>query len=271
MKTATTHWYPKAKAGQQPTPWWYYGRAIYVSRHDYRKIFFNFLAVGVPLGVAGLLFEEPWFLYPAYGLACVGFALLFYSLFGLYRQYGHPAKKYFAKLLNKADVKGEIQLADIHIGTYRHTYQFANLLPDATIHSIDCWENDCPSEEAISDVRALEPAPTHEPRIKIDKAQNYTIDMPDASMDVVVFGFGSHEIPPGEERAKIFAEAKRILKPNGKLLMFEHGIDFENYLIFGPVIYHVTKHSEWMEFLRNRFNDVKADRLYAVDMITAKK
>lgn len=271
MKTATTHWYPKAKAGQQPTPWWYYGRAIYVSRHDYRKIFFNFLAFGLPLGVTGLLLQEPWFLYPAYILMYVGFALLFYSLFGLYRQYGHPAKKYFTKLLNKADVKGNVQLADIHIGTYRHTYQFANLLPEATIHSIDCWADGFSSEEAISDVRSLEPAPTHEPRIKTYKIQNFEIPMSDASMDVVVFGFGSHEIPAGEERAKIFAEAKRILKPNGKILMFEHGIDFENYLIFGPVIYHVTKHSEWMEFIRTRFNDVKADRLYAVDMITARK
>jgi SAM-dependent methyltransferase len=271
MKTATKHWYPKAKAGEQPGAWWYYGRAIYVSRHDYRKIFFFFVSIGLPLGVAGLLFEEPWFLYPAYGLACVGTLLLLYSLFGLYRQYGHPAKKYFAKLLDKAGITGEVQLADIHIGTYRHTYQFANHLPQATIHSIDCWEDGFSSEEAISDVRSLEPVPVREPRIKAYKIKNFEIPLADASMDVVVFGFGSHEIPAGEERHKIFAEAKRILRPNGKLLMFEHGIDFENYLIFGPVIYHVTKHSEWMEFIRNRFNDVKADRLYAVDMITAKK
>jgi SAM-dependent methyltransferase len=270
MKTQK-NWFPKAHAGQQPTPWWYYGRAIYVSRHDYRKIFLNFLAVGLPLGVTGLLLNEPWFLYPAYGLACIGVALLLFSLFGLYRQYGHPAKKYFTKLLEKADVKGNIQLADIHIGTYRHTYQFANLLPEGTIYSIDCWADGFSSEEAISDVRSLEPAPTHDPRIKTYKIQQFEIPLEDASMDVVVFGFGSHEIPPGEERAKIFAEAKRILKPEGKLLLFEHGIDFENYLIFGPVIYHVTRHSEWMEFLRNRFNDVKSDRLYAVDMITARK
>jgi len=271
MKTATKHWYPKAKANQEPTPWWYYGRAIYVSRHDYRKIFFNFLAVGVPLGVTGLLLEEPWFLYPAYGLACMGVGLLLFSLFGLYRQYGHPAKKYFRKLLEKADVKGNIQLADIHIGTYRHTYQFANLLPEATIHSIDCWAAGFSSEEAISDVRSLEPAPVHEPRIKPYKIKNFEIPLEDASCDVVVFGFGSHEIPAGEERTKIFTEAKRILKPEGKILMFEHGIDFENYLIFGPVIYHVTKHSEWMEFFRTMFSDVKDDRLYAVDMITARK
>ncbi|HTF05086.1 MAG TPA: class I SAM-dependent methyltransferase, partial [Bacteroidia bacterium] len=249
----------------------YYGRAIYVSRHDYRKIFLNFLAVGVPLGVTGLLLDEPWFLYPAYGLACIGFALLFYSLFGLYRQYGHPAKNYFQKLLNKAEITGKVELADIHIGTYRHTYQFANLLPEATVHSIDCWQDGFSSEEAISDVRSLEPAPTHEARIKPVKVSNYEIPLNDASCDVVVFGFGTHEIPAGNERDKIFAEAKRILKPDGKIVMFEHGIDFQNYLIFGPVIYHVTQHKEWMKFFQSMFIEVKDDRLYAVDMIIARK
>lgn len=271
MKTKNNHWYPKADAGKEPSAWWYYGRSVYVSRHDYRKIFFFFLSIGLPLGVTGFLLEEPWFLYPAYGLACVGVLLLLYSLFGLYRQYGHPAKKYFRKLLDKAGVKGAVQLADIHIGTYRHTYQFANLLPEATIHSIDCWQDGFSSEEAISDVRSLEPVPLHNPRIKPYTIANFEIPLADESCDVVVFGFGTHEIPEGKERGKIFAEAVRILKPGGKMLLFEHGIDFHNYLIFGPVIYHVTKHKEWVALINKLLGNAKEDRLFAVNMITALK
>lgn len=270
MKT-NKHWYPKAEAGKEPSAWWYYGRAIYVSRYDYRKIFLFFISIGVPIGVSGLLWDVDFYWYTAWFMAAVGILLLTYSLFGLYRQYGHPAKTYFQKLLDKAEIHGKVELADIHIGTYRHTYQFANLLPEATIHSIDCWENDCPSEQAISDVRALEPIPTHEPRIKAQKANKYAINLADASCDVVVFGFGTHEIPPGEERNKIFSEAKRILKPGGKILMFEHGIDFHNYLIFGPVIYHVTQRKQWLKLLSEMFSDVKEDRMFAVNMLTARK
>lgn len=266
-----TRWYPKASPDRQPSPWWYFGRAIYVSRIDYGKIFRLFLYIGIPFGVAALFFEVELYWVIAFALAGIGLALLLYSLFGLYRQYGHPAKKYFQKLLEKADVKGKIELADIHIGTYRHTYQFANLLPEATIHSVDCWESDCPSEVAISDVRALEPAPTHHPRIKPQKAKDFCINLPDTSCDVVVFGFGTHEIPEGEQRNRVFNEAKRILKPGGKILMFEHGIDFQNYLIFGPVIYHVTQQKKWVELLSEMFKDVKEDRMYAVNMITARK
>jgi len=54
------------------------------------------------------------------------------------------------------------------------------------------------------------------------------------------FGFGTHEIPAGGAREKLFSEADRVLKPGGKVLLFEHGWDAHNYVIFGPVIHHVT-------------------------------
>lgn len=271
MKTQAKGWYPKADSSKQPSSWWYYGRAIYVSRHDYKKIFLVFISAGIPIGLCGLIFQADILWNIALGLGAVGLLLLFYSLFGLYRQYGHPAKKYFGKLLDEAGVKGNVSIADIHIGTYRHSYQFANLLPEATIHSVDCWEDGFSSELAISDVRSLEPAPAHEPRIKPVKAVNFGIPLETSSCDVVVFGFGTHEIPKGKERNKIFAEAMRVLKPGGKVLMFEHGIDFHNYLIFGPVIYHVTKHREWIDVMSSLFSQVKEARMYAVNMITAVK
>lgn len=271
MKAHNKGWYPKADSSRQPSAWWYYGRAIYVSRHDYKKIFLVFISIGIPVGVAGLVLPNVILWNIALGLGALGVLLLLYSLFGLYRQYGHPAKNYFEKLLSEAGIEGNVTMADIHIGTYRHTYQFANLLPEATIHSIDCWEEGFSSELAISDVRSLEPAPTHEARIKPVKTRNFKIPLETSSCDVVVFGFGTHEIPKGKERDTIFAEAMRVLKPGGKVLMFEHGIDFHNYLIFGPVIYHVTHHREWLEVMRSLFSEVKEARMYAVNMITAVK
>jgi hypothetical protein len=38
--TATRwHAYPRTNPARRPTPWWYYGRALYVSRRDYFKIY----------------------------------------------------------------------------------------------------------------------------------------------------------------------------------------------------------------------------------------
>ncbi|HEX8834506.1 MAG TPA: methyltransferase domain-containing protein [Abditibacteriaceae bacterium] len=271
MATQNKVWYPKADPNEQPSTWWYYGRALYVSRLDYRKIFFTFLAFGIPTALMGVLFHLPAFWYSALAMAGLGVLLLMYSLFGLYRQYGPPAQNYFARLLKQADVKGDATIADIHIGTYRHSYQIANLLPEATIYSVDCWEEADEPELAIADVRSLEPSPTHLPKLKSLKAHDFEIPLETASCDAIVFGFGTHEIPKGRERDKIFAEAMRILKPGGKALMFEHGIDFHNYLIFGPVIHHVTTHNEWMDTMKTLVHHVKEDRMYAVNMITGVK
>jgi ubiquinone/menaquinone biosynthesis C-methylase UbiE len=267
------HWYPKADATRQPSPWWYFGRAVYVSRRDYRKIFFAFLAVGLPLGLGGLFFDLMPLFWAACGLAVVGLVMLFYSLFGLYRMYGHSAKRYLRQLLALGKVEGKVVLADLHIGTYRHAYTLAELLPEATIHTIDCWNMEGPpAEEAIADVRALEPPPQGHPRITPHQARQFMLPLPDASCDVVVFGFGTHEVSAGEPREKLFREAQRILKPGGTALLFEHGQDWHNWLIFGPVIHHVTTREEWRDFLARFFRDVRYGRsTAAVDLFAASR
>jgi SAM-dependent methyltransferase len=265
---AVTHWYPASVAGKRPTPWWYWGRAVYVSRRDYWKITKYFLAVGIPLGAIGVLFHVPMAFQAAMVLAAIGLLLLAYSLFGLYRMYGHPALRYIRRLVDLGGLRGEITVADLHIGTYRHAFLLSDALPEATIQTVDCWnvEGESP-EEAVQDVRELEAPPTSNPRIVPSRADHFTVPLPDASCDAVCFGFGTHEIPAGGAREKLFSEADRVLKPGGKVLLFEHGWDAHNYVIFGPVIHHVTKRQDWDRFLRERFDDVKYARSsQAVDL-----
>jgi len=265
---AVTHWYPASVAGKRPTPWWYWGRAVYVSRRDYWKITKYFLAVGIPLGAIGALFHVPMAFQAAMVLAVIGLLLLAYSLFGLYRMYGHPALRYIRRLVDLGGLRGEITVADLHIGTYRHAFLLSDALPEATIQTVDCWnvEGESP-EEAVQDVRELEAPPTSNPRIVPSRADHFTVPLPDASCDAVCFGFGTHEIPAGGAREKLFSEADRVLKPGGKVLLFEHGWDAHNYVIFGPVIHHVTKRQDWDRFLRERFDDVKYARSsQAVDL-----
>jgi hypothetical protein len=50
-------------------------------------------------------------------------------------------------------------------------------------------------------------------------------------------------------------------------LLFEHGWDAHNYVIFGPVIHHVTRRQDWDKFLRERFDNVEYARsTQAVDL-----
>jgi SAM-dependent methyltransferase len=268
------HWYPKADPTRQPTPWWYFGRAVYVSRRDYRKIFNVFAATGVALGAVNVLRRREKPLREPLVLAEVGLAMLGYSLIGLYRMYGHPAVQYLQKLLDLGNVSGPVTVADLHIGTYRHAYLLAELLPEATIHTVDCWNGDGPpAEEAVEDVRGLEPPPVGHPRIHPHVADEFHLPLADESADVVVFGFGTHEIPESDgSRERLFTEASRVLKPGGTVLLFEHGYDFHNYVIFGPVIKHVTRKEDWDTLLRTHFDDVRYARAtHAVDLFAARK
>jgi SAM-dependent methyltransferase len=264
----TTHWYPASSAERRPSAWWYWGRAVYVSRRDYWRITKKFLAAGIPLGAIGVLFHVPMAFKAALLLAAIGLVLLAFSLFGLYRMYGHPGVRYIRRLVELGEVQGKITVADLHIGTYRHAYLLSDVLPEAKIATVDCWnvEGESP-EEAVQDVRDLEPPPANNPRIAASKADHFSVPLADSSVDAVCFGFGTHEIPTGGAREKLFSEASRILKPGGRVLLFEHGWDAHNYVIFGPVIHHVTKRQDWDKFLHERFDNVKYARSnQAVDL-----
>jgi SAM-dependent methyltransferase len=262
------HWYPASIAEKRPSAWWYWGRAVYVSRRDYWKITKVFLAVGIPLGAIGVLFHVPMAFWGAVALAEIGLLLLAYSLFGLYRMYGYPGVKYVRRLVELGEVKGKVTVADLHIGTYRHAFLLSDVLPEAKIKTVDCWNVEGESPEvAVADVRDLEVPPKSNPRIESYRAEHFDIPLPDASCEAVCFGFGTHEIPMGGPREKLFSEAIRVLKPAGKVLLFEHGWDAHNYVIFGPVIHHVTKRQDWDKFLRERFDGVKYARsTQAVDL-----
>jgi SAM-dependent methyltransferase len=201
-----------------------------------------FWVLGVPLVLAGSTFAGRTALNIAFAGGAVSLIDQIYSLVGMIRMYGPPARSYLRTLISNAGVSGLVMVADLHVGTYRHAYLLSDVLPEATIHTVDCWENQGqPSEPAIADVRALESPPRHQPRIVPTRSKSHRLPFTDASVDVAVFGFGTHEIPTGGPRESLFAEVKRVLKPGGKVLIFEHGNDFHNTIVFGTVIGHVVR------------------------------
>jgi SAM-dependent methyltransferase len=264
------HWFPRAAVHARPHPLWYFGWAAYVNRGGYLRA----LAFGAPtalaLAVAGMTIS--WRPLVTAGLALVaGGALVFlFSIHGIYRMYGPPATRYVSRLLQLGEVGERAVIADLHIGTWRHSHLLTELRPEATVHSVNCWNAGGPPSEAnVKQLHELEGPPQH-PTFETIAALDFKVPLADRSCDAVVMGFGIHEIDARGPREQLFDEARRLLRPGGKLLLFEHLVDLENFVIFGPGIAHWPRRREWLALLEPRFADIAHERArQAVDLFVA--
>jgi SAM-dependent methyltransferase len=263
-----THWYPAAPTDRRPSPWWYFGWAAYVNRGGYRRALVAGGGAFALLLVAGRYSRALWL--SAVVLALGGALVFLFSLVGIYRMYGPPAARYLRRLLQLGGVSGPVTVADLHIGTWRHSHLLAELLPEAHLQSVNCWNVAGPPAEAnVRQLHELEPRPRRAP-FAILEARQFSIPLRDGSCDAVVIGFGIHEIPGGGPREKLFEEARRVLRAGGKLLLFEHLVDAENFVIFGPGIGHWPRRREWLAMLRARFGEVRHQRArQAIDLFVA--
>src|SRR5947208_2575050 len=118
------HCYPAAVPDKRPSAWWYYGRALYVSRRDYFKIYcVLMITLGIPMVLLILYFHWSFWRVAALEAGTVSLFYLGYSLLvGMYRMYGHPGQQYVKRLLDESRASHASVVADLHIGTYRHSH-----------------------------------------------------------------------------------------------------------------------------------------------------
>jgi SAM-dependent methyltransferase len=267
-----TYWFPKTNPKLRPSWWWYVGWVIYANRRTFIQAFGLFSGTTILFFLAWYFSQLTPLIWACYIIVGVGVLLLINSLIGLTLVYGPPATSYMRRLLKLGDVRNPKRVADLHIGTYRISYLLADLLPSATIESVDIWDDTrYETERALVLLRALESPPRAEERIRPHQAAATHVPLANQSCDVVVLGLGLHEIPAGTEREAIFAEAKRILKPGGTCLFFEHTVDVQSLLVFGFEIDHWERRSEWLRLLQHTFGPtIQHQRSpHAIDLFSA--
>ena len=67
----------------------------------------------------------------------------------------------------------------------------------------------------------------------------------DGSTDLIFGLLAIHEFRGEKERASWFAEARRCLKPHGRIIIAEHLRDPANFLAFGPGFLHFHSSASW--------------------------
>ena len=86
--------------------------------------------------------------------------------------------------------------------------------------------------------------PPHPNQINIDPT-NFK-DQSD-SIDYIFAITSAHEILTQEKRVKFFKEVKRIMKPNGTLILCEQMRNFINFLFFNVGAFHFVTFKDWEE------------------------
>jgi SAM-dependent methyltransferase len=97
------------------------------------------------------------------------------------------------------------------------------------------------TEPSIARARRLTPLP--EPARPAAAA---ALPVADGAADLVVLFFAAHELRRRSSRDRLFAELRRAVRPQGRVVVVEHLRDLANALAFGPGFLHFLPRAEWL-------------------------
>ena len=113
-------------------------------------------------------------------------------------------------------------------------------LAPGTWVTLDHYDAEQMTEPSIQRARCLFP-----PTLDTLSARFDQWPVTPASADVIFGMLAIHEFRSEEERTRWFDEARRCLKPEGRIILVEHMRDAANLLAFGPGFLHFHSPESW--------------------------
>jgi SAM-dependent methyltransferase len=132
------------------------------------------------------------------------------------------------------------QLIFCHSGFDEASPELREKLGDVGWLVLDHFDEIRMTEASILRARRMHP-PT--PRTLIARHDKWPVA--DKSADVVFGLLAIHELRSEAERVAWFSEARRCLRPDGRVVLVEHIRDTANFLAFGPGFLHFHSRASW--------------------------
>jgi SAM-dependent methyltransferase len=119
------------------------------------------------------------------------------------------------------------------------------VMPGACVARLDVYDGEMVRARSVERARALTPRA----HVAV-RSRATSLDLADASCDVIAVVFTAHEIRDRAAREAFFRELRRALRDGGRLLLVEHVRDLANFCAFGPGFLHFQARAEWLRLAR---------------------
>jgi SAM-dependent methyltransferase len=127
---------------------------------------------------------------------------------------------------------------NIHAGLDESTPQFRAFWPKASGQTVDIFAPGEMTERSIA--RARGAANPQSSVVKYDR-----LPFGQNEFDSIFVLFAAHELRHPAARRAFFNEVRRILAPDGRVVLVEHLRDAANFSIYGPGFAHFHSHKTW--------------------------
>jgi len=210
---------------------------------------------GVAL-LASTLLTTPWnWILLAGGIAAL--LLVFNILIASFVVYDWGRRREYERLAELGGLSQANVVIDITSGKLRGTRGLLAHHKQGHYFVIDIYDPQKMTDPALRRARELEPPLEANRRIYRRKGKPNGLPIPHTWADVIYCSFSLHELQDSADRQAIFAEFARILKPNGKLLIAEHGRDLPNFLGFGLGVLSFLSPGTWAKHITDAGLTVK--------------
>ena len=136
------------------------------------------------------------------------------------------------RLIDSLALKGDEKVLDVGCGRGLMLIGIAKHLKSGKATGIDMWRTEDLSGNSADATRANAKAEGVSEKVRIETGDARKLVYPDNNYDLVVSSLAIHNISDREERAQAIREMWRVLKPGGRLMIFDilHTGEYEKVL-----------------------------------------
>lgn len=211
------------------------GTLLHIYTH-WPSYLLTYSGIVLALIIIGASAEEGWFSFIPLTLAVLLIVLYFFlaSLWAAHKQFDRSGLRPHHVLFDLGQIRARDHFVYIDLGLRRRALGLSRRLTTGRVHVVDIYNPLWTTSPALARGRRRAPAAPDDPRLIWHTGQVNLFPLPDNSVPFVIVCQVASEFWQHGDRLALLQEARRILKPNGRLLLAERVRTNMNWLVMGP-------------------------------------